>query len=47
MYLLENDKLRKQMGEKSRQMAKQYDWKLITRKYVEVYKKVLDKQEIG
>lgn len=46
VYLLENDNLRKEMGEKSCEMAKQYDWKIITKKYIEVYEEILDRQKL-
>ncbi|GAI20820.1 unnamed protein product [marine sediment metagenome] len=42
--MLENDNLRKEMGEKSREMVKQYDWKIITKKYIEVYNQALKRR---
>jgi len=43
ILLVKNKKLRKEMGQESYQMARRYDWKIITKKYVEVYETVLHK----
>ncbi len=43
--LIKNKNLRKEMKEESREMAKQYDWKIITKKYIEVYEEILDRQK--
>jgi len=45
IYLPKNDNLRKGMGEKSHKMTKQYNWKITTKRYVEVYEEVLDRRK--
>ncbi len=45
IYLLANENLRKGMGAKSREMTKQYDWKITTKRYVEVYEEILDRRK--
>jgi phosphatidylinositol alpha-mannosyltransferase len=43
LKLIENKKLRQQMGQRGIQKAKQYDWAIIAEKLLNIYKKVIKK----
>jgi len=43
ILLLKDERLRKTMGKKSFEISRQYDWKIITKKYIEVYEQMLQR----
>ncbi len=45
IYLLDDESLRKAMVKKSRDLARQYDWEIVTKKYIDVYEEVLNKHK--
>ncbi|HEY33335.1 MAG TPA: glycosyltransferase family 4 protein [Dehalococcoidia bacterium] len=43
LTLLEDEKLRQQMGEKGKAKAKDYDWKVVSRKLLDFYQRTIDR----